>query len=50
MSGARGVSLDSDCALDRAAPGDNVDGVLGVDRPLPPPPPASPPPMENRRC
>ena len=46
MRGARGVSLERDCALDRAAPGDKVDGVLGVDRPLPPPP-ESPPPVEE---
>lgn len=47
MRGASGVSLDSDCALDNAAPGDKVDGVLGVDRPLPPPPPESPPPVRK---
>lgn len=43
VSGAdKGVSLESDCALESAAPGDSVEGVLGVDRPDPPPPPASP--------
>jgi hypothetical protein len=46
VSGASGVSLDKDCALDNAAPGDKVDGVLGVDRPDPPPP-ASPPPIRH---
>lgn len=44
--GARGDSLERDWALESAAPGDKVDGVLGVDRPDPPPP-ASPPPMNK---
>lgn len=39
MRGARGVSLERDCARERAAPGDRVDGVLGVERPDPPPSP-----------
>lgn len=36
VRGARGDSLERDCALDSVA-GDNVDGVLGVERPEPPP-------------
>ena len=37
VRGANGVSLDRDCARESAAPGDSVDGVLGVERPEPPP-------------
>lgn len=47
VRGASGVSLERDWALESAAPGDRVEGVLGVERPLPPPPPASPPPVDK---